>query len=51
VAGTAAAPIFICSLTARMTRPRLDIRMAANRDLPKLGSSCAAVVIARESES
>jgi len=35
----------------RGERPRLDIRMAANRDLPKLGSSCTTVVIARESES
>jgi hypothetical protein len=25
--------------------------MAANRDLPKLGSSCTTVVIARESEA
>jgi hypothetical protein len=32
-------------------RPRPNIRTAANRDLPKLGSACAAVVIARESES
>jgi len=29
--------------------PRLAIRMAANRDLPKFGSSCTTVVIARES--
>jgi hypothetical protein len=35
----------------RGERPRLDIRMAANRDLPKLSSSCTTVVIARESES
>jgi radical SAM protein with 4Fe4S-binding SPASM domain len=28
-------------------RPRLNIRMAANRDLPKLSSSCTTVVIAR----
>jgi radical SAM protein with 4Fe4S-binding SPASM domain len=35
----------------RGERPRLDIRMAANRDLPKLGSSCTTVVIARESKS
>ena len=35
----------------RCERPRLEIRMAANRDLPKLGSSCTTVVIARESES
>jgi len=33
----------------RGERPRLEIRMAANRDLPKLSSSCTTVVIARES--
>lgn len=32
----------------RGERPRLDIRMAANRDLPKVGSSCTTVVIARD---
>ncbi len=31
----------------RGERPRLDIRMAADRDLPKLSSSCTTVVIAR----
>jgi len=31
----------------RGERPRLPIRVAANRDLPKLGSSCTTVVIAR----
>jgi radical SAM protein with 4Fe4S-binding SPASM domain len=31
----------------RGERPRLEIRMAANRDLPKLNSSCTTVVIAR----
>lgn len=31
----------------RGERPRLDIRMAASRDLPKLGSCCTTVVIAR----
>jgi radical SAM protein with 4Fe4S-binding SPASM domain len=31
----------------RGERPRLQIRMAANRDLPKLNSSCTTVVIAR----
>jgi radical SAM protein with 4Fe4S-binding SPASM domain len=35
----------------RGERLRLEIRMAANRDLPKLGSSCTTVVIARESDS
>jgi radical SAM protein with 4Fe4S-binding SPASM domain len=32
----------------RGERPRLQIRMAANRDLPKLSSSCTTVVIARD---
>jgi radical SAM protein with 4Fe4S-binding SPASM domain len=31
----------------RGERPHLEIRMAANRDLPKLSSSCTTVVIAR----
>lgn len=31
----------------RGERPRLDIRIAANRDLPKLQSSCTTIVIAR----
>jgi radical SAM protein with 4Fe4S-binding SPASM domain len=31
----------------RGERPRLEIRMASNRDLPKLSSSCTTVVIAR----
>ena len=31
----------------RGERPKLDIRLAANRDLPKLSSSCTTVVIAR----
>jgi radical SAM protein with 4Fe4S-binding SPASM domain len=31
----------------RGERPRIEIRMAANRDLPKLSSSCTTVVIAR----
>src|ERR1700740_2292453 len=34
----------------RGERPSLRIRMAANRDLPKLSSSCTTVVIARESD-
>src|ERR1700720_131756 len=42
-------PDFYCPII-RGERPRLNIRMAANRDLPKLGSSCTTVVIARESE-
>ncbi len=32
----------------RGERPRLDIRMAATRDLPKIGSACTTVVIARD---
>ena len=32
----------------RGERPRLEIRIAANRDLPKLSSSCTTVVIARD---
>jgi radical SAM protein with 4Fe4S-binding SPASM domain len=35
----------------RGERPQLEIRMAANRDLPKLSSSCTTVVIAREASS
>lgn len=35
----------------RGERPRLEVRMAANRDLPKVGSSCTTVVIARDSDS
>src|ERR1700729_3623041 len=35
----------------RGERPRLEIRMAANRDLPKLSSSCTTVVIARQAAS
>lgn len=32
----------------RGERPRLDIKMAATRDLPKIGSACTTVVIARD---
>ncbi len=32
----------------RGERPRLDVRMAAARDLPKIGSACTTVVIARD---
>ena len=39
-------PDYYCPII-RGERPRLEIRMAANRDLPKLGSSCTTVVIAR----
>lgn len=41
-------PDFYCPIVRRQ-HPRLEIRMAANRDLPKLSSSCTTVVIARES--
>jgi radical SAM protein with 4Fe4S-binding SPASM domain len=40
-------PDFYCPIV-RGERPRLEIRTAANRDLPKFGSSCTTVVIARE---
>jgi radical SAM protein with 4Fe4S-binding SPASM domain len=39
-------PDFYCPII-RGQRPTLPIRMAPNRDLPKLGSSCTTVVIAR----
>src|SRR5438309_6454429 len=48
--GALSQPDFYCPIM-RGERPRLEIRMAANRDLPKLGSSCTTIVIARESES
>jgi radical SAM protein with 4Fe4S-binding SPASM domain len=32
----------------RGERPSLEVRMAANRDLPKLGSSCTTVVIGKD---
>jgi len=39
-------PDFYCPII-RGQRLRLEIRLAVNRDLPKLGSSCTTVVIAR----
>jgi radical SAM protein with 4Fe4S-binding SPASM domain len=39
-------PDFYCPII-RGERPKLEIHMAANRDLPKLCSSCTTVVIAR----
>jgi radical SAM protein with 4Fe4S-binding SPASM domain len=39
-------PDFYCPIV-RGQRPSLAVRMAANRDLPKLSSSCTTVVIAR----
>jgi radical SAM protein with 4Fe4S-binding SPASM domain len=44
--GTLLQPDSYCPII-RGERPRLEIRMAANRDLPKLSSSCTTVVIAR----
>jgi radical SAM protein with 4Fe4S-binding SPASM domain len=40
-------PDFYCPIV-RGQRPVLDIKMAAGRDLPKVGSACTTVVIARE---
>jgi radical SAM protein with 4Fe4S-binding SPASM domain len=40
-------PDFYCPIT-RGEHPRIDVRMAPNRDLPKLGSSCTTIVVARE---
>jgi radical SAM protein with 4Fe4S-binding SPASM domain len=42
-------PDFYCPII-RGERQPLAVRMAADRDLPKLGSSCTTVVIARESD-
>jgi radical SAM protein with 4Fe4S-binding SPASM domain len=39
-------PDFYCPIV-RGERPRLQIQMAAHRDLPKMSSSCTTVVIAR----
>jgi radical SAM protein with 4Fe4S-binding SPASM domain len=39
-------PDFYCPII-RGERPTIEIRVAANRDLPKLSSSCTTVVIAR----
>lgn len=39
-------PDFYCPIV-RGHRPKLEVRMAAGRDLPKLNSSCTTVVIAR----
>jgi radical SAM protein with 4Fe4S-binding SPASM domain len=39
-------PDFYCPVV-RGERPRLEVHMAANRDLPKVSSSCTTVVIAR----
>ncbi|MCU1297840.1 MAG: Radical domain protein [Acidobacteriaceae bacterium] len=43
-------PDYYCPII-RGERPKLRVRMAAARDLPKLSSSCTTVVIAREADS
>jgi radical SAM protein with 4Fe4S-binding SPASM domain len=43
-------PDYYCPII-RGERPRLPIRKAATRDLPKLSSSCTTVVIARDADS
>jgi radical SAM protein with 4Fe4S-binding SPASM domain len=48
--GALAQPDFYCPII-RGERPRLEIRMAADRDLPKVASSCTTVVIARDTDS
>jgi len=48
--GALSQPDFYCPIV-RGERPQLEIHMAANRDLPKVGSSCTTVVIARDSDS
>jgi radical SAM protein with 4Fe4S-binding SPASM domain len=45
--GTLEQPDFYCPIV-RGERRHLEIRKAANRDLPKVGSSCTTVVIARD---
>jgi radical SAM protein with 4Fe4S-binding SPASM domain len=44
--GALSQPDFYCPIV-RGERPRLEVRMAASRDLPKVSSSCTTVVIAR----
>ena len=48
--GALAQPDYYCPII-RGQHPTLKLRMAENRDLPKLGSSCTTVVIAREASS
>jgi radical SAM protein with 4Fe4S-binding SPASM domain len=48
--GALALPDYYCPII-RGQHPALKIRMAENRDLPKVGSSCTTVVIAREAGS
>jgi len=40
-------PDYYCPIV-RGERPRLEIKMAANRDLPKIGSACTTIVMARD---
>jgi radical SAM protein with 4Fe4S-binding SPASM domain len=47
--GALAQPDCYCPII-RGQRPKLPIRMAASRDLPKLSSSCTTIVIARDVE-
>jgi len=47
--GLLSQPDFYCPII-RGERQTITIRMAANRDLPKVGSSCTTVVIARDSD-
>lgn len=44
--GALAQPDYYCPII-REQRPRLEVRIAASRDLPKLSSCCTTVVIAR----
>ena len=48
--GALAQPDYYCPII-RGQRPILNICMAASRDLPKLGSSCTTIVMAREADS
>jgi radical SAM protein with 4Fe4S-binding SPASM domain len=48
--GALAQPDFYCPIV-RGERPRLEFRLAANRDLPKFGSSCTTIVMARDADS
>ena len=49
VQGALRQPDHYCPII-RGERPRLQIRMTATRDLPKLNSSCTTIVMARESD-
>jgi radical SAM protein with 4Fe4S-binding SPASM domain len=46
--GAISQPDYYCPIV-RGERPLLEVHMATNRDLPKFGSSCTTVVIARNS--